>query len=123
MSLFEEKVKPESLRNAAKQSDEAESGTGVTISQLDAAHAGVPGQTVGFSFAEELLQVQCSWESRLRAVKEKCGSVSEMLRQTADNYEKNEAETADSFKATKTGSGDTSAVKTTSASVSVNPFG
>lgn len=92
------KVEPKSLRAAAGHGEEMYSGMGTAIGDLSAHHQGVPGQTDGSDFAAELMKVQRAWHDRLNDVGAECGSIAVALRLTADAYEKNDTETADSFK-------------------------
>ncbi|MGW1835920.1 type VII secretion target [Streptomyces sp. BBFR2] len=90
-------VQPQTLRTAAGQSEEMQSGTGSAISALNAHHQSVPGQTAGFSFAQQLLRTHHSWQGRLGDIRKECGDVAQSLRKSADNYETNDADTARSF--------------------------
>ncbi|MEU3710416.1 type VII secretion target [Streptomyces catenulae] len=90
-------VQPKTLRTAAGQSEEMQSGVGSAVSALNAHHHGVPGQTTGFSFAQQLMRTHHSWQARLGDVRKECGDVAQSLRNSADNYERNDDNTARSF--------------------------
>lgn len=74
-----------------------QSGTGSAISALDAHHRSVPGQTAGFSFAQQLLRTHHSWQARLGDIRKECGDIAQSLRKSADNYQQNDDNTARSF--------------------------
>ncbi|WP_185994134.1 type VII secretion target [Streptomyces benahoarensis] len=90
-------VQPKTLRTAAGQGEEMQSGVASAISALNAHHQGLPGQTAGFSFAQQLMRTQHSWQARLGDVRNECGDVAQSLRKSADNYETNDDNTARSF--------------------------
>lgn len=90
-------VDPAALRAAAVHGEEMQAGVGTALGSLTAHHQAVPGQTEGFEFADELLRTHKSWQERLSDVRKECGEVARSLRDSADNYEKNDEETARSF--------------------------
>ncbi|WP_159393924.1 hypothetical protein [Streptomyces sp. NRRL F-5755] len=67
------------------------------MSELDAAHQKIPSEAEGFAFAQELLKIERSWCERLGLVADECGSLSQLLRETAGRYEKNEEHTTEAF--------------------------
>ncbi|MEU9122513.1 type VII secretion target [Streptomyces sp. NPDC048506] len=91
------KVNPSVLRAAAGHGEEMQAGLGTALGGLNAHHQGVSGQTEGFEFAEELMRTHQAWHERLNDVRKECGEIARSLRDSADNYEKNDEATAQSF--------------------------
>ncbi|MGW5815621.1 type VII secretion target [Streptomyces noursei] len=98
------KVNPTALRTAATHSEEMQAGIGTALESLNAQHQGMTGQTEGFEFTGELMRTHQSWHERLTDIQKECGEVTRSLRDSADNYEKNDETTAQSFTRSAAGS-------------------
>ncbi|MFF4603712.1 type VII secretion target [Streptomyces sp. NPDC001339] len=117
------KVDPAALRTAATHGEEMYAGLGTALDSLNAHHQSVPGQTQGFEFAAELLRTHQSWHDRLSDVRKECGQVAQSLRASADNYQKNDEETARSFTRPAAGSSVSVRPAAQSAARFDSPFG
>ncbi len=116
-------VDPSALRAAAVHGEEMQAGVGTALGSLNGHHQAVPGQTVGFEFAVELLRTQKSWHERLNDVGKESGEVARSLRSSADNYEKNDEETANAFTRPAAGSSVSVRPAMQSAARHDSPFG
>ncbi|MFB6438276.1 WXG100 family type VII secretion target [Streptomyces sp. NPDC056411] len=117
------KVDPTVLRAAAGQGEELHAGVGTALGSLHAHHQGVPGQTEGFEFADELMRTRQAWHDRISDVRKECGEVARSLRDSADNYEKNDEATAKSFARPAAAGSVSVRPATQSAAGSDSPFG
>ncbi|MFH8404746.1 hypothetical protein ACH4FX_08205 [Streptomyces sp. NPDC018019] len=95
--FWDSKAEPKTLKTVAAQGDELRSGTLRGVIELDAAHQKISSETEGFAFAQELLKIERSWRERLGVVADECGSLSQLPRETAGRYEKNEEHTTEAF--------------------------
>lgn len=116
-------VDPAALRAAAVHSEEMQAGIGTALGSLNAHHHAVPAQTEGFEFAAELLRTHKSWHERLSDVRKESGEVARSLRSSADNYEKNDEETANAFTRPAAGSSVSVRPAMQSAARHDSPFG
>lgn len=92
------KVDPKALRAAASHGDEMQAGVGTAVGNLNSQHQGVPGEADGAEFAVELMKTLRSWHDRLGDVRKETVDITQSLRTSADNYEKNDERTSASFK-------------------------
>ncbi|MFF2812085.1 type VII secretion target [Streptomyces sp. NPDC058000] len=117
------KVNPTALRTAATHSEEMQAGVGTALGSLNAHHQGITGQAEGFEFTGELMRTHQSWHERLSDVQKECGEVARSLRESADNYEKNDEATAQSFTRPAAGSSVSARPAMQSAARFDSPFG
>ncbi len=101
-----------------------QAGIGTALGSLNAQHQGITGQTEGFEFVGELMKTHQSWHDRLIDVQKECGEVARSLRDTADNYEKNDETTAQSFTRPAAGNNSVSIRPAMQSTANLdNPFG
>ncbi|WP_407287124.1 type VII secretion target [Streptomyces sp. BP-8] len=116
-------VDPAALRAAAVHGEEMQAGVGTALSSLNAHHQAVPGQAEGFAFVQDLLRTQKAWHERLNDVRKESGEIARSLRSSADNYEKNDEETANAFTRPAVGSSVSVRPAMQSAARHDSPFG
>lgn len=103
MNFFSFEADPKVLRKVAGHGDDISAGLHAGVSHLDAEHAGIGKWGEGFAFVDEVSKVEHSWSDRIEAMRKECENISDNLRKTAHNYEKNEEQTSSSFSADATG--------------------
>ena len=103
VNFFSFEADPKVLRDVAGHGDDISAGLHTGGSHLDDEHAGIGKKGEGFTFVDEISKVEHSWSDRIEAMRKECEGISHNLRETAQNYEKNEEKTSSSFSDDATG--------------------